>query len=879
MKKKEKRQKRPQAPKGKRTTQNEPQVSLWREVVGWALFFLALIGFVSLFIQFAEPSGAHPFGPWLGERLSQLLTYGLGRLPSILFLFLLALIGLKTISFQHLAIPWRPLVVSLLLWGELLWLLSIRHIGAPLPTVEALEGSGGYLGAFIIRFFAEPLFGNQKVGPIVVGVVALILTLIVGVGFRPSRWLDALFLAWRNFREKRKKKKMEEALASFQEESPAEQLIRKKRERLEVAESEKTTESAEKYNQVSSDASGLSPLDRYTREEREAMSPIEMKRLLEEASEWQLASAQVKWEQSHQREIKFAGLLDQEKQESPPPSDHQPTISLSVDLENFDPEKEDAEEEATKFLETLKEISREKEGKALPGSSVGGIPAAIPAPGEVPYQIPDIRSLLPDPPQQSVDFSQSELETLSRVIELQLANFKVKGKCVGVTAGPVITRFEVELAPGMAVSRVARLDNDLAMALRARTIRIIAPIPGTNHVGIEVPNKKRQIVYYRKILDNPQWAPEQFTLPVALGEDISGKSVVIDLVRAPHLLIAGSTGSGKSVCINALMASILSTKTPDDVRVLLVDPKVVELKPYEKIPHLAYSVITSPEEAVQMLKWSCEEMDRRYEVLSSAKVRNIAGFNAKFKANELPEDVQEGDRRQMPLLLIVIDELADLMMVAGKDVEKSIARIAQKARAVGIHLVLATQRPDSKVITGLIKANLPSRIAFRVAQQLDSRIILDQGGAEKLLGLGDMLYLAGSNPEPVRVHGCFLSDNDVEVIAEAVSQQQVNYPMISDLKTSEEEGDGGRPEEERAAMKFDPLFEEVAEHGVLVGQISTTGLQTQFEIGFSRASRIVSQLERARIVGPARGSKPREVLIANEEELRKVLMQLRGTGE
>ncbi len=494
-------------------------------------------------------------------------------------------------------------------------------------------------------------------------------------------------------------------------------------------------------------------------------------------------------------------------------------------------------------------------------------PAPAPAP-EVKYDIyrvPSHDEVFAEPPKQPLEFTEEELREQSKVLEDQLINFKVMGKVTQICPGPVITRYEVELAPGVKVSRISTLADDLALALKAKSIRILAPIPGKSVVGIEVPNRKAQIVYIKEILRAVEFAKEDDTLKICLGKTIAGEPYVMDLTRAPHLLIAGQTGSGKSVCINSIMASFLCSKSPDELRMILVDPKVVELKPYDAIPHLLYPVITQPDVAVQALKWSTFEMDRRYEVLAQCGVRNIKGFNAKFKEGVLPESMEDEDKKLMPYIVIVIDELADLMMVAGKEVETNIARIAQKARAVGIHLILATQRPSTNVITGTIKANLPTRISFQVASQIDARTIMDKMGAEKLLGRGDMLFRPIEFPEPVRLHGCFLDDAQAEKLALVASEQHVNYPQIQSFNLDDDPSAEGGNDEPR-----DEKFREAAELVAQVKQASVSLLQRRLGIGYARSGRLVDQLERAGIVGRERGSKPREVLM-NPEELQSFL--------
>lgn len=479
------------------------------------------------------------------------------------------------------------------------------------------------------------------------------------------------------------------------------------------------------------------------------------------------------------------------------------------------------------------------------------------------YKVPPIGDILEEHEVQSADYTEDELNAIGRMLEEKLENFKVKGKVVGCETGPMITRFEVEPGPGVKVSQFSALHEDLALALKVTSIRILTPIPGKGAVGIEIPNRKFQTVYGRDVFESEKFSPNPEKILVALGKDITGEAFTMDIAKAPHLLIAGQTGSGKSVCINALMASILFSKTPDELRMILVDPKAVELKMYENIPHLLAPVITKPEIAIQALEWLCYEMDRRTEVLALAKVRNIGGFNMKFDAGELPSEVPEEDRgHRMAFIVVIIDELADLMMVAGKEIEKSIARLAAKARAVGIHLVLATQRPSVKVVTGIIKANLPTRISFKVASQIDARTVMDRAGAEKLLGRGDMLYKAVNDPDPVRVHGAFLSDEEAEKLADACSNQNVNYPQ---LETFEIIGGGDDDDGEGAAAlneKKDKLLFEVAKWAIEVQGLSTSAVQRHFSVGYSRAGKIVDQLYGLGVCGPSKGnSKPRAMLI------------------
>ncbi len=523
------------------------------------------------------------------------------------------------------------------------------------------------------------------------------------------------------------------------------------------------------------------------------------------------------------------------------------------------------------------QIGTSSGGTTATGGAANGIPQPDPTVHFDPYRIPSVDEILDAHDPQPADYTVEELNEIGHMLEEKLENFKVKGKVVGCETGPVITRFEVEPGPGVKVSQFSALQDDLAMALKAVSIRILAPIPGKGAVGIEIPNRKMQTIFGRDIFESDAFKPSPDKIVMALGKDISGEPFAMDLAKAPHLMIAGQTGSGKSVCINALMASMLLSKTPDDLRMILVDPKAVELKMYENIPHLLAPVITKPEVAIQALQWLCYEMDRRTEVLALAKVRNLNGFNEKFEAGTLPDDVPDTDRgHRMAFIVVIIDEMADLMMVAGKEIEKNVSRLAAKARAVGIHLVLATQRPSVKVITGNIKANLPTRISFKVASQVDARTVMDHAGAEKLLGRGDMLYKAVNAPDPVRVHGAFLSDEEAERLADACSNQNVCYPQLESFEVAEEGGEGEDGGENGAMNeKKDKLLFEVAKWAIECGNgLSTSAVQRHFSVGYSRAGKIVDQLFGLGLCARSTGnSKPRAMLIDMDQ-----LMQLERSG-
>ncbi len=443
-----------------------------------------------------------------------------------------------------------------------------------------------------------------------------------------------------------------------------------------------------------------------------------------------------------------------------------------------------------------------------------------------------------------------EIKRNVKVIESTLSTFGVECKVVGVNPGPAVTQYELQPGPGVQVKRITALQNDLSLALAAAPLRIEAPIPGKSAVGIEVPNKSASLVTIREVIETAAFREGSNKLALGLGNDVSGQSIVADLTRMPHLLIAGATGQGKSVCINALITSLLFQVTPEHMRLLLIDPKRVELTGYNGLPHLALPVLVESHQAAAALRWAVAEMDRRYKLFSAEGVRNIAAYNDK---------ATQKLARRLPYVVIVIDELADLMMVAAGEIEELICRIAQLARAVGIHLIIATQRPSTDIITGLIKANIPSRIAFAVGSQVDSRVILDTGGAEKLLGRGDMLYQPVDAGKPTRIQGAFVSDPEVDsVVSFWKSQAGPRYMEEILEEGAVSEWEGGERREER---KLDPLFARAARAVAAEGAASVSLVQRKFNVGYSRAGRIVDQLAEHRVIGGYQGSKSREVLM------------------
>ena len=470
------------------------------------------------------------------------------------------------------------------------------------------------------------------------------------------------------------------------------------------------------------------------------------------------------------------------------------------------------------------------------------------------YQLPPLE-ILNTPKASDPSTYQKDIMDQCAVLEQTLADFKVRARVVAVTRGPSVTRFELEPAAGVKVSSVVNLADDIALRLAAPGVRIEAPIPGKSAIGIEAPNTKNDPVCFREVVEAGSVRNAKEHLCIGLGKDISGDIISADLAKMPHLLVAGSTGSGKSVCINTIIAGLLYRATPDEVKLILVDPKVVELSNYNGIPHLLTPVVTEPKKAASALHWAVAEMERRYKAFADSRVRDIKTYNA--QADE-----------KMPYIVIIIDELSDLMMVAKVDVEDAILRLAQKARAAGIHLILATQRPSVDVITGIVKANIPSRIAFAVSSQTDSRTIIDMGGAEKLLGKGDMLFYPMGYNKPVRVQGAFVSDDELNKIVDFIIKQSIPVNYSEEVTEQELECDNKGHNAEDAgsnAPAEDELFEDALSLVLDMGQASSSMLQRRFRIGYTRAARLVDTMEELGIVGQSVGSKPREVIMSRKE--------------
>ncbi len=555
--------------------------------------------------------------------------------------------------------------------------------------------------------------------------------------------------------------------------------------------------------------------------------------------------------------------------ESLAPDEAAPTPHAQfTEFKPVEPDRESSDEEEDPFMETIREAKAKEAAKIHP--FLRRQEENLPKPKE---PLPTVDLL--DPPRKTVQrASREELEHTARLVEARLSDYKIDAKVVGVYPGPVITRYELELAPGVKVSRISGLSKDIARSLSASAVRVVEVIPGKPYIGLELPNAHREMVSMSEVVDSERFKQSKSPLSVVLGKNIAGESVVTDLAKTPHLLVAGTTGSGKSVGVNVMIVSMLYKASPEEVRFIMIDPKMLELSVYEGIPHLLTEVVTDMKDAGNALRWCVGEMERRYKLMSMLGVRNIAGFNDKVKEAEeanhpIPDPLwKPGDSmdpeapmlEKLPYIVVVVDEFADLMMVVGKKVEELIARLAQKARAAGIHLVLATQRPSVDVITGLIKANIPSRVAFTVSTKTDSRTILDQGGAESLLGMGDMLFMMNGSNHPERVHGAFVSDDEVHrVVSNWKARGKPNY--IESILNDDQGADSLLPGETGSTDDdLDPLFDQVVEFVTDSRRGSVSGVQRRFKIGYNRAARIVEQLEAHGIVSSPGHNGNREVL-------------------
>lgn len=814
----------------------------------WGLIFMAtaLLVIIAIVSHFVSPHN-NILGYYFGTALATGLIYVFG--PFVVFSFPLAIGVIGWQRFRGEPVDIRMFFFGLLLTIELCFLLAVHHL-PHLVMNPLLRVDDNSLGFVVVRLI-EPVFGSHTFGPYFIATLAIIVTSLLMSHIPPQRFFALIGIMaariaavlkekWRIWQLERA------ALRVEQEERRAERQRLKEERRVEKARAVVLKPSDKKDDLP---AGVVLPSDCYGKDSGGAGTAEE----------------------------------DNKNNEKPPEKDiscveEEARLCLEQELAAFRAKRSDPIKIMTIETTEVEPPEYEEDLEPFPQDIVDGEPLEHKLPTTTSahavsvqsYVVPD-PSVIPDPPPLAGMIDKDVIEQNSTVLEKTLMNFGVEGKVGFVSPGPVVTRYEIELAPGIKVSKVVNLHDDLSMAVGGQRIRIEAPIPGKSAVGIELPNVERQIVHFKHILLSEAFRKTKAKLPVVIGTNVSGAPYVTDVAKMPHVLIAGQTGSGKSVCINSLICSLLMTMKPQDLRLIMIDPKKVELAFYEGIPHLMSPVVTESKEAVKALQWGVIEMERRYRILAKVGARNIDSFNGRVESGNFSGVLSDEDNKKLPFIVIIVDELADLMMTASKDVEVLIQRIAQLARAVGLHLIVATQRPSVDIITGPIKANLTSRIAFRTIQSTDSRTILGHVGAEKLLGMGDMLFLRNGAPEIERFHGAFISEEDVEKIVSCIKGQQIEIDKIdsfSDVTGPEIKDDTIYADGDR-----DELFAEAARTIVSIGQGSTSMLQRRMKIGYARAGRLMDELERAGFVGPPDGSKARDVLV-KPDEIEELLARL-----
>jgi DNA segregation ATPase FtsK/SpoIIIE, S-DNA-T family len=833
----------------------------------WGVIFLAigLLVFISLVSALVNRDD-NILGRYLGSDLANGLLFLFGPLPSFLIPLAIMSVGWQRLRGKILRL--RTYAFWTLVTVEVCGLLAIHHL--PRAVDGTLLFADNALGK-VVTYFLHFIFGAHQFGPYFILSLALVITVLIGLRIPVRVVIDAAspYLAqmWRWFLglfSGLVRQPVEEELAEEEVSPDGEKLARKPRK----------LKPAEEQPAVTPAIVASAPAAKPTKEEED-----EAHRQLDK----QLAEFRAKKNQP------ITITTPEVAEESLPEGDKEVEIDEVQEAAFVDALKESVVDKPSKKKRDKKEKEPQPEESAVEGEPPpeGDGAGEVADPGEAadvhdeyfklpsvepivaklpdkPYVMPS-PDVIPEPPPYSTFIDRAAIERNSATLEKTLLNFGVEGKVSNVSPGPVITRYEIELAPGVKVSRVVSLQDDISIAVGGQKIRILPHIPGKAAIGIELPNDDRQIVYFKHVLVSEAFTKSKSKLAVVVGRSTSGAPFVTDIAKMPHLLIAGQTGAGKSVCINTFICSLLMSKTPQDLRFIMIDPKKVELSYFEGIPHLLAKVVTEPKEAVTALRWGVKEVERRYRLFARAGARNIESFNDKLQNGKLNEEsLAEAGGRTLPMIVIVVDELADLMITAPRDVETCIQRIAQLARAVGIHLIVATQRPSVDVITGRIKANLASRVAFRTIQATDSRTILEHVGAEKLLGQGDMLFLRSGAPDIERFHGAYTSEQDVELIVNEIRKQAYETVKIERFEDKSEEGEGDG-EDGGGDGELDEMFPEAARTVVSIGQGSTSLLQRRMKIGYARAGRIMDELEKAGFVGPQEGSKVREVRVKPQE--------------
>ncbi len=802
-----------------------------QELWGVIFFTAGMLIVISLISYFVNPH-TNILGPWLGTRLAAGLVSLFGIIPS--FFIPIEILYIAILVFRGLDVPSRRLLFIGLFTLELSVFLAIHNL--PVITRENFFPPSGNIVGNLITFLLHYAFGSQRFGPYFLFSIAILLT---GAVMFEINIRDAVTVSVRSI------------TAAWQA------LSQKIRASFAGAVRKKVTDAAV-APQETSIPKNSTPVSKKTETPKSEAAPVP-------------AAEDEKNEAAQTLEEDLAAFR---ARKNAPVTISSPDLVPEDDNVEEEPETgEDDEpdiEEGAEIDPSLIDSDDDEEFCKVPGMDEE---AKKPKKPSKPYVVPK-PDILPDPPPAANIVDRLMFEEHSRTLERTLLNFGIEGKVVNISPGPVVTRYEIELAPGVKISKVLNLQDDLSMAVGGKKIRIEAPIPGKAAVGIQLPNNEMQLVYFKSILTSDILRKVKIKLPIIIGRSINGAPYIADVAKMPHLLIAGQTGSGKSVAINSFLCTLLMTKTPEELRLILIDPKKVEMSYYENLPHLMAPVVTESKEAVKALQWGVMEMTRRYRLLAKVHARNIESFNQKIEDKSIKERIiSEGDNKKLPFIVIIVDELADLMLTASKDVEGLIQRIAQLARAVGIHLIVATQRPSVDIITGPIKANLTSRIAFRTIQAVDSRTILGHIGAEKLLGRGDMLFLRSGAPDIERYHGSFISEKDVETIVSEIRKQEYDTYKIESFESATAKSNEVVPGvPSTAGNERDEKFEEAARLIVSTGLGSTSLLQRRLKLGFARAGRLMDELHEAGIVGPPEGSKAREVLVTAD-----VLEDMLGT--
>jgi len=841
--------------------------------------------------QFTDAQSTHVLGPYLGTSLAYGMFYLFGRITAFMFPAAVCYIGIAKLTV-------RPLRSKLLLFLAALTLeacliLAVNHLPALNAgglAATAAKVQSNYIGLFMANALV-PLFKGRVFGPYFITAVLMAITVMVGLRVRPqaaaaavSKWFIAVLAGIkRAFTEV--KIGIENSPDIVNEKGPLPESSEDKPvdddKKAPADDKKASSKKREKKSSADAPPPEAGSGDAANAEDGNSPAPTDAPAgdvNTNAANDSESAERKLTPEEELERIRKRVKIGSMETAEVEPVLEDAVIPNYTGD-ENGDTSAESSTDTGGDISSGVELGSGDADANAGNEGDDGddlysdddidvNIKVNVFSTPSKPY-VPPPPDVLPEPPPLSGMTDEDSIYRNSAILEKTLKSFGINGEVNHVSPGPVVTRYEIALEAGTKVSRVENLQKDISLAVGGLQVRIQAPIPGKAAIGVELPNEKRQNIYFKRILTSDVFKKSVATadIPVVIGSNISGGECVTDIAKTPHLLIAGTTGSGKSVCMNSLICSMLMTRTPEELRLIMIDPKVVEMASFADIPHLLAPVVTEPKEAVKALQWGVNEMERRYKLLGKSGAKKLETFNTRVKNGELADILDEEENKPLPLIVIIIDELADLMMTASKDVEGLIMRITQKARAAGIHLIVATQRPSVDIVTGKIKSNLPSRIGFRTVQAVDSRTILDRVGAEKLLGLGDMLFLRNGAPDIERYHGAFISEEEVEAIVGDIKAQGVETEKIesfNDVITDEEEGEGGGGGDFDDG-KRDAMFADAAQLVVSTGLGSTSLLQRRLGMGFARAGRVMDQLERAGVVGPSKGSKAREVLMMAED--------------